>query len=1808
MNIGAQIKQLETHVQNGFQGGDSLETQDGRQRIVQETNALGRRINEMSIGEMIDFYAALTKLYETVKPKSGLLSRFGGEFRVVKRAAKEQLRALSAQYQAADHDAMLDREVERLAADAALSAKLVPFAKAIMHPNMTEPNRLIRALQNGASPTLVKLLVIEVAEEGNLDKSEQPGGKLPLELAVEQQTPNHEIIELMLKKGADARKGLGSAMKLARTQPRGTKWTDLYYLLLAHVETSYRAGPNLQTALEDREILDWLNNLKTDDSKALPLIRSLVRKQPKWVIDMCLKNENWQKLVLQIASEPQVKIDLRTPLIERFAGETGWPQSAIPQAIESENWAFIELAQKILSQGEFQLVMTQMGGWGEILRMCLTGAQKRVPFQLSELFSRLFQCLDKLGKSFPPTSTEWGTFLRIGQPFMTGESLLSSIATQSENDDTVIQSIPADQLASLLDDPDPTTAALLPRILHRFSSSAQEIILTKLCLHNVECVRKLLPKIFDSPRTFPIDYAVLFKTLHEINPELCKEALKTYGSTAIFQQISPAIHTKNVKVLHALLDVYKENSPEELTQILRTGVFAGQASISDEEATSLINAIREKTQTLNPEAFVWLAIPLLCGDERRMSRAVAHCRTNLQALLVQEETLMSALSTGPDFLIQEILSQLLVADLLQLTPEHPDVINKWRAFFVRLNQTNGRLLSRLLRRRHNERGHTIAHLAVLHGTTGFFATLPHQDLIAALKQTSDSGKSPLQAAALGGHTAVFQWLQQYKEGWYQAQTASLIQELDRRQNTIAKLPPNQRQQAQLGLDKARAEIPTQIAAMGEKDFGPLLRYGISTNQSILYYAVNGALSPDLIRAIRALDPLLFEQCMHLKSPDGEYPCTTVMGLVSSDNRPLPVMGSKSEVLAAMVEVNLPGTAQFLRTLPDYRQNFLSGAIQSQLETGMAEATPLEVWHRLDLALLIGGEPMFTFLQETARPKILAGLTDIELLRRVHPTVLKNVLQAQLIYEVAGAAQLDDIDLQIYENAFSLLHNDAQLKPRLLELLKDLDGTGSSLAHLAVAIDNIARDNIALLIFLPPSVLMQLLEARTKEGGYTPLHWAATTRDWDRFIAILPPVTSPDDRQHMRVLFDKRSDNGYTAIERLMKYNPDLVIGHLTTLKKYDPVLFEQLLLTAFKNGRTALGQCLLDFQDDRSAERLAYWQQLFKIVLYPIGDDDTFVELARLTVQHARGLNSESGTPISQQTIQELVQFVGLDPERAIQLIQLASALDHKDLLTAAKTYLGEHVHLLVALTDDQVRKVAETTPQALIHLLQVKDRQGETLLHHAVREDRKNLIMALKDNNLPPADLWMTPNAEGNTPAHLAAQLGRGDFFYLIPELPERLIFSANANGKTIANLAQNSPQLLSWWLSEIEIPALTRERNWLAAMVGEPLIAAQTSDLALRRKLIADITHLREQYHTSCRLFEATEVVKREAGFRELSFAPMPEQEVALCTLSKSHLKGSIVDIPSADETIDSSTLLRFFEKIKDQLPEGIQDDQRVQPRADFIARLTFNIQALSRSGATNRGVDKYGAVYKEAFANMVRNVLRHAVKYLEDREKAIQEAPAHKRAELEKDFLLEIRDILVNRIGVSFFHCQDRTAMECDNLWTEKLDPSDRGPATTGDRIAKALLHYRRRIFADCLSRVPSVEDPATTSRYYSNMLGEELGLGVSKLLSEDADLYSTYRTRGYEEAIRREFWAQYTPQNVERYLTEQVNRSDKALRSDELRIWFGSHFKGLTDEELALMDESPLLDETDSWRPGAIALLCDVVGIYEHPPLPAVEAAA
>lgn len=230
------------------------------------------------------------------------------------------------------------------------------------------------------------------------------------------------------------------------------------------------------------------------------------------------------------------------------------------------------------------------------------------------------------------------------------------------------------------------------------------------------------------------------------------------------------------------------------------------------------------------------------------------------------------------------------------------------------------------------------------------------------------------------------------------------------------------------------------------------------------------------------------------------------------------------------------------------------------------------------------------------------------------------------------------------------------------------------------------------------------------------------------------------------------------------------------------------------------------------------------------------------------------------------------------------------------------------------------------------------------------------------------------------------------------------------------------------------------------------------------------------------------------------------------------------------------------------------------------------------------------------MVGNYLRHMVIYLQRLEAAMRAEPtADKRVKLQKEFSMEVEEILVHRVGVSFWHCQDRTATECDLLYTEKLDTSK--PATTSEKVGLVLLQYRRQIFQECMTRVPARREPASTLRYYLATLGDELGLCVAKIIMQDKDKYSSVATQGYEEQVRREFWEQCTPLKEVEYLTQHVSTTDKGLTSEEVYLWFKSHFPTISRDEL--MEEVDPDSPKERWRQPAIALLCDIEGVFDRP---------
>lgn len=637
------------------------------------------------------------------------------------------------------------------------------------------------------------------------------------------------------------------------------------------------------------------------------------------------------------------------------------------------------------------------------------------------------------------------------------------------------------------------------------------------------------------------------------------------------------------------------------------------------------------------------------------------------------------------------------------------------------------------------------------------------------------------------------------------------------------------------------------------------------------------------------------------------------------------------------------------------------------------------------------------------------------------------------------------------------------------------------------------------------------------------------------------------------------------------YNDALV--PLITDSTAHKELLDALALQRNKAGRTPFAEALANKQFP-AVEMLLRESMIF----------DGLTEWLEDNIQHFPNGNP---TPEGRLLLGSyLGNLVNQYPHKLIEIFQVPQLMGDTAL---SKTLLDSIPSSAIdALLQNQkaLQGSLERQPALTRILLLKKDAQGATALARAAAAGRAQqpLTVLASTNEKLLTELLLAPDAFGQTLLHQEALANRPALFKTLredaPDLLHTVLRTQNKAGQTVHQVANPQAEL------EIltgEVTYLMQEQSQLGTLLGNsPSAPVLNPDLAvLRRQRPALINNIEvsrralRQQHSELRLQN-----------RPVPFLLATTEEIERASMTPKHLTEGLAQktIPAADSNLNILKLNTYLDTIGNQLPATINDDGVLRDKSEVIKRFKEKITGFAQ--ATTAVTDHYNNALSPLFKKQICNVLRHLVATFEAREKNIaSEANPTEQSRLREAFNDELKNVLVDHLGVAFFHCLDRSATECEDLYYSVVAPASAEAKLAAvqlrNLVLNKLLDRRRGLLDMAVARSPADKHPAVTHRLYRTKFAKEFGLGSNEMSAENSH-YAGFAVKNQEDRIRAEFNAEYTPTKNAEYLAEVItDPKDKDLRSNLVAQWFKDNFDPLDQTQLLLQD--------GKWNPKAIAVM-------------------
>lgn len=563
-----------------------------------------------------------------------------------------------------------------------------------------------------------------------------------------------------------------------------------------------------------------------------------------------------------------------------------------------------------------------------------------------------------------------------------------------------------------------------------------------------------------------------------------------------------------------------------------------------------------------------------------------------------------------------------------------------------------------------------------------------------------------------------------------------------------------------------------------------------------------------------------------------------------------------------------------------------------------------------------------------------------------------------------------------------------------------------------------------------------------------------------------------------------------------------------------------------------------------------------------------------------------------------------LDDEQALR--KMASQFPHLlqifEITRLSQSGLVSYIYEEFWKKDSLLFKVLQETPSPeQLALLQHKDGENNNLLHLAAQSNNVSALRIFPVQELLSALSYR--NDVGETPLALAAKARHWEFileiFTILGTGPEagnnleslkkitdregRTVFDlVTAMGEIPQGLLPRTDQIVLSW--QETLAQQISQLNSLEELLGEEVtVFPETSDFLVLTKQIAEssskIAAIRQ------------EVWDRRATHSPLFLLPNQE-ELSRATLTRFSFESGVASltIPRADPAIDITQLLRYLDQIEGSLPANIKDEGRIRPREEVLTRLRKQLTAFAQNGKVQ---DELNNLLSENFQDQVANVLRHLVASLNKKEAAIAAAPEEERPALQESLNHDLKEILWERLGPDLFHCHDRLATDCEDLYYEYVAVADlqthAESKQLSSKILRKLLQFRRNLFHASVSHIKEDRHVAATHRYYRALLGKEFGIGSTEMSQENAQ-YAGHRLMGQEGRIREEMREALAPEKVAAYIAGVIgDPNDKEITPLLVTEWIQNNYPDYVADFFL---------PNGSWNPMAIAILLQDLNILKR----------
>lgn len=1027
-------------------------------------------------------------------------------------------------------------------------------------------------------------------------------------------------------------------------------------------------------------------------------------------------------------------------------------------------------------------------------------------------------------------------------------------------------------------------------------------------------------------------------------------------------------------------------------------------------------------------------------------------------------------------------------------------------------------------------GNTVLHHAALSDNSAILNTVPSEDLIEALCQIDSNGESPLMRAAAAGHS---KWCMRALERLRDEVKPSSL-DVKRLLSFQSYRPPS-RNLVDIAITIGLSDVVTALHELNHDVFVEMLKRPdmdqrlrtLSIDGNVRFKAVS-----DTLQALHRIDPGLFYHLLSQKDQRGQ---TLIRRMWTRSD--MGMFGANARPLLRTIFNPAIGELIYARQTDFFGQRSLTAeSCQAMIAQFRALEPAPSLVEMLEVPLLFGIENSLFFNPLiVAFPSQLNHLlfTEGELIRatREHPEIIKQILGHL-------GDELDEDNVIPWRKAM------AEIQAGNPSLLAEVfqSANGNSIFH-----GEFTGRQRNLLKVLPAATLRILLEKRDEQGR-TPFHESASAVG--RLLqALNERIWDANERSMLANILKLKDQNGKTVLHLLLMRRTTSA-EELIDLRRFDPVLFRELLHIKDNARETPCRAAI-------NGERFVGLAQLFRVLGYP-----NEIELATVMQQNHSTRQNRMALPgggwgewvtihsLNQRKIgRYLVDRFNQIRPTPLGLLEIPALLgEHRDeALSWPLLMAGIHPERVAELLSDQraLREAFERYPQEIPRLLQYQNREGRTALHRAAAAGNVQAFTNLaRVNPVLLNELLAIPDKQGDTAVHVAAASGHVGILQALREMRGTTTEDTLDYLLVTQGSRQSTPlqQALALGKNDVavhilihELPVLNEERHRLAEMLG-------VESLTISVEGVTDLTALQREQR---RLMDAIRELRRELVRRkheDPNFKPelvLPsDREISRWGLTRAHLQlGFARKVPPANPDINVTTLIDLYNSIPKQLRGRLSPDIDVdgtrRPRSLVTGRIFSSIRSLQ---ANTELRDSYGNPLSTQMKDSIMNVLRHFTTYFQELKTKVDAERDPKQADAKmRDFLAQLDGILILRLGEANYNCLDRMALESRSLYFEHIERDVRGSNQDITRLIQSqLMQFRQGLFETALSHVPNVKDQASTQRFYERQLAEEIGL--SSEMSQEQSVYQDIATWGYEQQIRQEVSAAYTPAGVRRQALE------------------------------------------------------------------------